>query len=215
VQDFHHKTRVYELKQHFHQFGDVVEIVLVGKRAFITFDRKKDAVEAARDGNGGLLAGKRLRVTVVDAKARPAGFGLRWHRDDALRKKESMREDMERRQKWQEERRERERGRRQWQKEREDRRHGGSRGRSRSRERRDSFDGGRESSRYGRDRSRSPRSSSRDRDQRDPRRGSYSRERERGRVDDFGRDTRDDAARRGRGGNGGAAAEEDDRRHRR
>jgi len=139
VENFHFKTRNYEIKQHFHQFGDVVQIVMMGKKAYVTFDRVKDAYEAALDGNGTLLQGKRLQVTQVDPSEVPAGGGHRWHRDDALRKKESMRSEMEYRARVEEERRQRER---EWEKDRkrrerdvEDRRRDRSRSRSRSRDR--------------------------------------------------------------------------------
>ena len=31
-QDFNGRTRLHELKAHFHQFGDVVEVALMGKK---------------------------------------------------------------------------------------------------------------------------------------------------------------------------------------
>lgn len=34
VQDFNGRTRLHELKAHFHQFGDVVEVALMGKKVY-------------------------------------------------------------------------------------------------------------------------------------------------------------------------------------
>jgi hypothetical protein len=62
VSGYHNKTRIHELKQHFHQFGDLVEIVMRGNQAFLTFDREKDAEDAVLDGAAAPLNGRRLQV---------------------------------------------------------------------------------------------------------------------------------------------------------
>lgn len=111
VSNMNYKTRLHEIKQHFHQFGDVVEICMGGKAAFITFDRSKDALEAERDGDGSLLMGRRISVVRKLSKEKPRS-GVRWHRDDALRKKESMRNEHEWRENAAAERRDRDRERR-------------------------------------------------------------------------------------------------------
>lgn len=119
VSSIHSKTRLHELKQHFHQFGDVVEIIMIGNRAFLAFDRPKDASEAVMDGNGSLLMGRRLSVKLASDRDKPRGVGQKWHRDDALRKKEAKREELERRQKIEEEHWVREKERRKQRRERE------------------------------------------------------------------------------------------------
>lgn len=42
------------------------------------------------DGNGSLLDGRRISVRMCKPSEKPRNAGVRWHRDDALKKKESM-----------------------------------------------------------------------------------------------------------------------------
>lgn len=46
VTNYHHKSRVYELKTYFLQFGDLVEVAVMGKSAYVTYERAKDAADA-------------------------------------------------------------------------------------------------------------------------------------------------------------------------
>ena len=74
VANFHPKTRIHEMKQHFLQFGDLIEIALVGKQAFVTFERTKDANDALLDGALAPLNGKRLAISAAPADhRRPSG----------------------------------------------------------------------------------------------------------------------------------------------
>ena len=50
VTNYNTKTRVHEIKAHFLQFGDLVEVAMLGKSAYVTFERAKDAADAIRDG---------------------------------------------------------------------------------------------------------------------------------------------------------------------
>lgn len=62
VTNYSPKTRIFEFKQHFHQFGDLVEIVIRGKETYLTFDRERDAADAVLDGSSAPLLGRRLHV---------------------------------------------------------------------------------------------------------------------------------------------------------
>jgi hypothetical protein len=62
---------MHEMKQHFLQFGDLVEIALLGQHAFVTFERAKDANDAFLDGALAPLNGKRLAISMAPADYRP------------------------------------------------------------------------------------------------------------------------------------------------
>mmetsp|Transcript_69865 Transcript_69865/g.157910 ORF Transcript_69865/g.157910 Transcript_69865/m.157910 type:complete len:366 (-) Transcript_69865:326-1423(-) len=125
VTNFSHKTRVHDLKQHFMQFGDVCEVAIVAKQAFVSYDRPREASDALLDGASVHLMGAKLRVEYAPTtyKPNPGIRGAnRWHRDEALRKKEAYRTEHEVRQQMADERRAREKEERRFAKEREDRR---------------------------------------------------------------------------------------------